>query len=78
VIKGTILGLFGACGVGLLGLLMLMDSSSNVIGVLLLCVGFVWGTVLLFVLSAQLLMYGLTGIAHDIGAAHDRDPWNRW
>ncbi len=78
MIRGTILRLFGAGGLCLLGLATFAGGSSSGIGILLLAVGFIWGTILLFVLSAQLLEYGLSGIVHDINGDQEHDPWNRW
>ena len=53
-------------------------GTVNGIGVLLMGIGAVWFILEMFILSALLFMYGVTGIAHDIGASQDRDPWNRW
>ncbi len=78
MIKGTILGLLAAGSLMLLGVSSDQDGIASPLGIILLGVGFVWGTILLFVLSAQLLLYGLSGIAHDIGQAQERDPWKRW
>lgn len=78
LIKGTILGLLGAGTLCLLGLGSLAGNSSSALGTILIVVGFVWGTILLFVLSFQLLEYGLTGILHDIGQNEEHDRWNRW
>ena len=78
MITGTILRLFAAGGLCLLGLATLGGGSGSAIGIGLLAVGFIWGTILLFVLSAQLLEYGLSGIVHDINRNQEHDPWNRW
>lgn len=78
MIKRTILRLLSAGGLGLFGLLILAGDTSNVVAIGMLAVGFVWGTIELFVLSTQLLMCGLTGIAHDNDQAQKHDPWNRW
>lgn len=78
IIKGTFFRLVIAGGMTLAGLAVIADDHSNVFGIALLGIGFVWGTILLFVLSAQLLLYGVSGILHDIKATQEHDPWNRW
>ncbi|CAN5649943.1 hypothetical protein BH20CHL7_BH20CHL7_16500 [soil metagenome] len=78
MITGTLLRLLAAGGLMLLGVASFGGGTVSALGFVLLAVGFVWGTILLFVLSAQLFMYGITGIAHDIGLSQEDDPWNRW
>jgi hypothetical protein len=66
-----------AGGLVLLGVLA-GPASGNGMAVLLVGAGFVWGIVELFILSALLFTYGLSGIVHDIGAINEHDPWHRW
>ena len=63
VIKRSILRLLVANGLGLLAVLMLYSSSSNPVAIGMFVVAFIWGTIELFILSALLLAYGLTGLA---------------
>ena len=78
MIKRTILRLLGAGVLGLLGLGFLAGDTDNVFAMGMIVVAFLWGTVEMFILSAQLLMYGLSGIIHDLDQSQRHDPWNRW
>jgi hypothetical protein len=70
-----------AGGLALLGLLLAVQNQwgePNDVGVLLGIVGIGWGIVEMFILSALLFTYGITGLFHDIGQSQDHDPWHRW
>ena len=79
MIRRSLFRLLCAGGLGLFGASLLTgDSSGGGVGVALLAVAGVWGFLELFILSALLFLYGISGLVHDIGATQDRDPWNRW
>ena len=78
MIKRTLFRLLCAIGIGLLGVFRGTSGSIDGLTAALLFVGTVWGFFELFLLLAILFFYGITGLAHDIGAAQDRDPWGRW
>lgn len=77
MITKSTLRFIGAVLLGLVGLGMASGSGGG-FGIVLVAIAFVWGVIELFLLSALLLLYGVSGIVHDIGATQDRDPWNRW
>jgi hypothetical protein len=78
MIRATLLRLVVAWGMALAGAGLMANDLDNLLGLGLLVVGFIWGTVLLFVLAGQLLVFGLSGLLHDIDTTRERDPWNRW
>lgn len=78
VIRTSFLRLCLAGGLCLLGLLLLGSGGWVALSAAMLIVGGVWVAIELLVLGGLLLVYGLTGLAHDIGANSDRDPWHRW
>ncbi len=53
-------------------------GEPNAFGVLLAIVGLGWGLIELFILSALLLTYGLSGFIHDLDEINRHDPWHRW
>lgn len=78
MIKETLLRLVIAWTMAAAGVGLLANDLNNLLGIALFGLGFVWGTLLLFFLSFQLLVYGLSGIIHDIDENRKRDRWNRW
>ena len=78
MIKRSLFRLLCAGGLGLFGGSLLTGDSSGGLGVALLAVAGIWGLLELFILSALLFLYGISGLVHDIGATQDRDYWNRW
>ena len=78
MIKRSLFRLLCAGGVGLFGASLLTSDSSGGPGVALVVVAGIWGLLELFILSALLFLYGISGLVHDIGATQGRDPWNRW
>ncbi len=52
-------------------------SSGSGSGIVIAPAGLPWGIGEPFILSALLMAYGLGGLAHDIGATNERDPWGR-
>ena len=78
MIRRSLFRLLCAGGLGLFGASLLTGDSSGGPGVALLAVAGIWGLIELFILSALLFLYGISGLVHDIGATQDRDPWNRW
>ena len=77
MIRRCFVRLLCAGGLVLLGVLA-GPGSGNGMAVLLMGAGFVWGIVELFVLSALLFTYGISGLFHDIGSMQGHDLWHRW
>jgi membrane-bound ClpP family serine protease len=78
VIRASILRLLLAGGVCLLSFAFYSPGGDNTLAVVLLCAGALWGLVELFILSALLFTYGVSGFIHGIGAINQHDPWHRW
>jgi hypothetical protein len=78
MIKRSIFRLLCAGGLGLLGVSLLSGDSGSAFGAGFIVGAAVWSLLELFILSALLFFYGITGLAHDIGAAQEHDPWHRW
>ncbi len=78
MILKSFLRLLCAGGLCLLSFAFLSPGGDNGLAAMIAIVGIVWGIIELFILSGLLLLYGVSGIVHDIGAINERDPWNRW
>jgi hypothetical protein len=78
MIRASFLRLLCAGGLCLLAYALSSPSGDNSLAVIALVVGAVWGVIEMFILAGLLFIYGASGLAHDIGAINDHDPWHRW
>lgn len=75
MIGSTLVRLAQAGLISLAGLVWLAKDNGNLLAGALVALGLVWGTMLLFILSYYLLVYGLSGLLDDIEANRRRDRW---
>jgi hypothetical protein len=78
MIRASFARLLLAGGLCLLGLAMSTPGGDNSLAVIVLVAGMIWGVIEMFILAGLLFIYGVSGLAHDIGSINDHDPWHRW